>query len=400
MSAFPNWLQGLQGLFGGGQGQQGPMSHTGGFTHQQGHPSFPGQFAYQGPSTSAAFGGPGGHSVPLGLSGPGGSTQFEPQYFQGGMRVTPGQQGQQAGGAPLTYGQLIAGGMQQDFRQAEQARQRELQMMQGLFGQLQQQRQGFGQMVQQAQQGQQQGMDLLFQQAQNVNRAGQQGMDFVQQAQRESQRGLTEAQTQMQQGVSTMQQAIQDMDFFRKDTVASGVAGIQAQFRNALDQVNRRDDLTPEQKGMMQDEIRMNMQRESASLASQADQRAAEAQAQMQSNLASLQSSLGAQWGALTTQTAQAMGGLGLQASAMNQQTQQQQAQLYGNMFQFNQSVLQSAMASALDMEMRGNALGAQLVQMMPMGPMSIAEMLVRQVTALEADRSQRVDPRIMSLFS
>lgn len=400
MSAFPNWLQGLAGLFGGGQGQQGPMSHAGGIlTHQQDHPMFPGQFGYRGPG-GVGFGAPGGHSVPLGMSGPGSSAMFEPQYFQGGMRITPGQQGQQAGGFPMTYGQLIAGGLAADRQSAEQARQQELGMLQGLFGQLQQQRQGYGQMVQQAQQGQQQGMELLFQQAQNVNRAGQQGMDFVQQAQREAQRGLAEAQGQMQQGVSTMRKAISDMDFFRKDTVASGVAGIQAQFRNALDQVNRRDDLTPEQKGMMQDEIRMNMQRESASLASQADQQAAQALAGMQQNLASLESSLGAQWGALTTQTAQGMGALGLQASAMQQQAQEQMGQWYSNMFQFNQSALQSAMATALDMEMRGNALGAQLVQSFPLGPVSMAEMLARQVMSLEADRSQRVDPRIMALFA
>ena len=236
MTAFPNWLQGLQGLFGGGQGQQGPMSHTGGFFHPQGHPSFPGQFGYQGPGTQALIGNP--------ISG----STMEPKFFQGGMRVDPyaaPQQGQQAGGAPMTYGQLIAGGLATDRQRAEQARQQELGMLQGLFGQLQQQRQGIGQMVQQAQQGQQQGMDLLFQQAQNVNRAGEQGMGFVQQAQREAQRGLSEAQGQMQQGISTMRKAISDMDFFRKDTVASGVAGIQAQFRNALDQVNRRDDLTP-----------------------------------------------------------------------------------------------------------------------------------------------------------
>ena len=328
---------------------------------------------------------------------------MEPKFFQGGMRVDPyaaPQQGQQAGGAPMTYGQLIAGGLAADRQRAEQARQQELGMPQGLFGQLQQQRQGIGQMVQQAQQGQQQGMDLLFQQAQNVNRAGEQGMGFVQQAQREAQRGLSEAQGQMQQGISTMRKAISDMDFFRKDTVASGVAGIQAQFRNALDQVNRRDDLTPEQKGMMQDEIRMNMQRESASLASQADQQAAQSLAGMQQNLASLESSLGAQWGALTTQTAQGMGALGLQASAMQQQAQEQMGQWYSNMFQFNQSALQSAMATALDMEMRGNALGAQLVQSFPLGPVSMAEMLARQVMSLEADRSQRVDPRIMALFA
>lgn len=393
MSAFPNWLQGLQGLFGGGQ--QGQQAHTGGFTHPQSHPSIPGQFSYAGPSSSQAFG-PGGHTVPVLGS------QYEPRYFSGqtGMRITPGAPSQQAGGGFPTYGQLIAGGLQRDFQASEQARQQELGMLQGLFGQLQGQRQGFGQMVQQAQGAGQQGMELMFQQGQNVNRAGEQGMDFVQQAQRESQRGLQEAQRQMQSGVDTMRRAISDMDFFRKDTVASGVMGVQQQFRNQMDAINRRDDLTPEQKSMMQDELRMGMQRESASLASQADQQAAQARAQMQSNLASLESTMGAQWGALTTQTAQGMGALGLQASAMNQQAQQQMGQLYGNMFQFNQSMLQSAMASALDMEMRGNALGAQLVQMMPMGPMSIAEMLVRQVTSLEADRSARVDPRIMSLFA
>lgn len=400
MSAFPNWLQGLAGLFGGGQGQQGPMSHAGGImTHQQDHPAFPGQFGYRGPG-GVGFGAPGGHNVPTGMSGPGSSAMFEPQYFQGGMRITPGQQGQQAGVAPLTYGQLIAGGLATDRQRAEQARQQELGMLQGLFGQLQQQRQGYGQMVQQAQQGQQQGMELLFQQAQNVNRAGQQGMDFVQQAQREAQRGLAEAQGQMQQGISTMRQAIDKGEIFRKDTVSSLVAGIQSQYRNQLDAVNRRDDLPPEQKAMMQDEIRMNMQRESASLASQADQQAAQALAGMQQNLASLESSLGAQWGALTTQTAQGMGALGLQASAMQQQAQEQMGQWYSNMFQFNQSALQSAMATALDMEMRGNALGAQLVQSFPLGPVSMAEMLARQVMSLEADRSQRVDPRIMALFA
>jgi hypothetical protein len=397
MSAFPNWLQGLQGLFGQG-GQQGQQAHTGGFTHPGSHPSIPGQFSYAGPGTSQAFGGPGGHTVPLGLE----SSQYEPRYFSGqtGMRITPGAPSQQAGGGFPTYGQLIAGGLAQDRARSEAARQQELGLLQGLFGQLQGQRQGFGQMVQQAQGAQQQGMDLMFQQAQNVNRAGEQGQQFVQQAQQQAQRGLQEAQRQMQGGVDTMRRAISDMDFFRKDTVASGVMGVQQQFRTQMDAINRRDDLTPEQKGMMQDELRMGMQRESASLASQADQQAAQALAQMQSNLASLESTLGAQWGSLTTQTAQGMGALGLQSAAMQQQAQEQIGQWYSGMHQFSQSALQSAMATALDMEMRGNALGAQLVQSFPLGPVSIAEMLTRQVMALEADRSAQVDPRIMALFA
>lgn len=392
MSGFPNWMQGLQGLFnnqqgfGGGNQMGGRINDNGTLHHGAPQPGSAQHFmnrfglpGYAGPQNHLFS----GNAFSLG-------NQFTPQYF--GM-----PSGNQQGG--MTYGHLIAGGLQQDRNATEAARQHELSMMQGLFGQQMGMNQGYGQMVQQAQQGARQGMDLMFQQGQNVNAAGRQMQNSFDQAQRQAQQGLSQTFDMISQSLNTMRSSIQNMDFFRKDTVSSLVSGVQQQYQNALNDINRRDDLTPEAKEMMTSEIRMSMQRESAGIASQADQQAAQARAAMEQNMAQLQGSLASNWGSLSTQTALGLGSLGAQVGQAQQQAQLQMQQFYSGVDQFNRSQIQSSMATALDLQSRGLGQAAQLIQMSPFGQASLSEMIARQVLAIGADRTSNVDPRIMSLF-
>ena len=396
MSGFPNWMQGLQGLFNNQQSAGGFNQFPGGRINDNGtlHHGAPalgspqhfmsrfGTPGYTGPQHQSPF--MGGNAFTMGQN-------FQPQYF---AMPSNSQQG------GMTYGHLIAGGLQQDRNATEAARQHELSMMQGLFGQQMGMNQGYGQMVQQAQQGQQQGMDLMFQQARNVNAAGQQMQDAFGQAQRQAQQGLSQTWEMMSQSMNTMRSAIQNMDFFRKDTVSSLVAGVQQQYQNSLNEINRNDSLTPEQKEMMTSEIRMGMQRESAGIASQADQQAAMARATMEQNLGQMQASLASNWGSLSTQTALGLGSLGAQVGQAQQQAQLQLQQFYAGVDQFNRAQIQSSMATALDLQSRGLGQAAQLIQMSPFGQASLSEMIARQVLAIGADRTSNVDPRIMSLFA
>jgi len=283
---------------------------------------------------------------------------------------------------------------------AEAARQQELAMLQGLFDQSQGMRQGIGQMVGDAQQMGQQGMNLMFNQAANITGASRLGDQVTQQARADVDRSLGEARQGMERGIGTMESAIQQHDFFRKDTVASGVMGIQQQYRNQLDAIQQRNDLTDEQKSMMTSELRQGMQQQSAAYAAENDQRAAEGLLQARNALSQMQFGAGQTMGGLGLQGAQLVGGLGAQSAANQLQAQQAIGQMYSAMHQFSSGLMNSAQATALQMELAGNQVGAQLVQQMPLGPVSIAEMLARAVTGMGVERGDVASDRFMGMLA
>lgn len=392
-SGFNNWLSGLYGDMPTGGGHRagagffpggGSPSHSptaGGWEQTQG---YPGGSTWQAPPTSpnaqrvsSPFGGPSGGRV---------------QYF-----APPGSQGPTG----PTYGDLLAGAvLQGDMPNAEAARQQELAMLQGLFDQSQGMRQGIGQMVGDAQQMGQQGMNLMFNQAANITGASRLGDQVTQQARADVDRSLGEARRGMERGIGTMESAIQQHDFFRKDTVASGVMGIQQQYRNQLDAIQQRNDLTDEQKSMMTSELRQGMQQQSAAYAAENDQRAAEGLLQARNALSQMQFGAGQTMGGLGLQGAQLVGGLGAQSAANQLQAQQAIGQMYSAMHQFSSGLMNSAQATALQMELAGNQVGAQLVQQMPLGPVSIAEMLARAVTGMGVERGDVASDRFMGMLA
>lgn len=394
---FNNWLAGLYGNAPGGQQGQhragegffpggGSVSHSptaGGYERIQG---YPGANIFQPPPPP-----PGAPRVSntSGLMGPAGGRI---QYF-----APPGS----AGGGGPTYGELMAGAvLQGDMPNAEAARQQELSMLQGLFDQSQGMRQGLGQMVGDAQQMGQQGMNLMFNQAQNIAGASRLGEQVTQQARADMERSLGEARRGMQSGIAEMEGAIQAHDFFRRDVVAGGVMGIQQQYKNQLDAIKQRNDLTDEQKSMMTSELQQGMRQQSASYAAENDQRAAEGLLQARNALSQMKFGAGQTMGGFGLQGAQMVGAFGAQSAAQQAQAQQAIGQMYSGMHQFASGLFNSAQATALQMELAGNQVGAQLVQQMPLGPVSIAEMLARAVTGMGVERQDVASDRFRGMLA
>ena len=368
-----NFMQQLQGLFSGqrqGQNNLGAQFANTGFTNYQGIPTLPSS------SQAARMGGQG--------------TTLE-------QRTTmPGNMG---GVRPPTYGQAIAGAVGQDYQNAEAARQRELEMLTGLFGQLQGTNQGAGQMVQDARAAGSQGMNLMQQQADMMRQTGDDAERYYREAAGTMKGSFDEARGRLDQGIGTLQESRANYDSTNRSDTAGMVFGIQQQYQQQLNQINMRDDLTPEQKGMMTDELKSGMRNQSSAMAGQADANARNALAAMDQGIAQMQSSGGLQLGSMGIGMGQAMGALGAGVAAHKQQNEQQITNFYNNMHQFSSSLVQGAQASALQHMLQGNQLAANLINQMPLGPMSFAETIARMVQAADERRSNTVSPGMGNLF-
>ena len=298
-----------------------------------------------------------------------------------------------------TYGQTIAGAIGQDFQNAEAARQRELGMLGGLYNQVQGSNQGAGQMVQDARAAGSQGMNLMQQQADMMRQTGDDAERYYREAAGTMKGSFDEARGRLDQGIGTLQESRANYDSTNRSDTAGMVFGIQQQYQQQLNQINMRDDLTPEQKGMMTDELKSGMRNQSSAMAGQADANARNALAAMDQGIAQMQSSGGLQLGSMGIGMGQAMGALGAGVAAHKQQNEQQITNFYNNMHQFSSSLVQGAQASALQHMLQGNQLAANLINQMPLGPMSFAETIARMVQAADERRSNTVSPGMGNLF-
>lgn len=368
-----SFMQQLQGLFNSrpqGQNNLGAQFANTGFTNYQGIPVPPSS------SQVARMGGQG-------------TTLEQRTSFQG----------DRGGVRPPTYGQVIAGGVAQDYQGAEAARQRELGMLGGLFGQVQGSNQGAGQMVQDARAAGSQGMNLMQQQADMMRQTGDDAERYYSEAAGTMRGSFDEARGRLDQGIGTLQESRANYDSTNRSDTAGMVFGIQQQYQQQLNQINMRDDLTPEQKGMMTDELKSGMRNQSSAMAGQADANARNALAAMDQGIAQMQSSGGLQLGSMGIGMGQAMGALGAGVAAHKQQNEQQITNFYNNMHQFSSSLVQGAQASALQHMLQGNQLAANLINQMPLGPVSFAETLARMAQAADVRRSDTVSPGMGNLF-
>ena len=370
-----NWMQSLQALFGGqGGGSSGQNNAT-----NSPHVNFRGMSTL-GPGRDSPFYG---------------TTNADPGDR---ARNTTFSRGSQPGGG-MTYGQAMGGALARDYQNAENARQRELGMYQGLFGNIMGSMAGGGQMVQDARRSGEQNMAGMNQQAQNIRDAAASGQQFYDAAQRQMMGGLNEARQRMDQGIGTLQTARANYDSTNRSDTAGEVFGVQSQYKNQLDAIDRNDGLTSEQKDMMKSELKQGMQQQSSMLAAQADARARDTLLSLDQNIAQMQSATGSQLGQFGIGIGQTMGQLGAQVAAQKQQAEEQIGNFYNNMAQFNSSLLQSAQANALQHTLNGNQLAASLVSQMPFGPMSIFETMTRMVSAGDYRRNQQVNPQMGALF-
>ena len=372
-----NFLQQLQGLFGGGGGGGGGSNATTSqFVNWRGMPTT----------------GPDRNSPQYGYNDPTNpGDRARNAVFRSGSQ--PG------GGGGMTYGQAMGGALGRDYQNAENSRQRELGMYQGLFGNIMGSMAGGGQMVQDARNSANQNMAGMNQQAQNIREAAAGGQQFYDAAQRQMMQGLGEARQRMDQGIGTLQTARSNYDSTNRSDTAGEVFGIQSQYKNQLDSIDRNDSLTAEQKDMMKGELNQGMRQQSSMLAAQADAKARDTLLSLDQNIAQMQSAAGSQLGQFSIGIGQTMGQLGAQVSAQRQQAEEQIGNFYNNMAQFNSSLLQSSQANALQHTLNGNQLAASLVSQMPFGPMSIFETMTRMVSAGDYRRNQQVNPQMANLF-
>ena len=369
-----NWYEGLRGLLNNmgsnlGNNTGASFANTG-FTNYQGIPTLPSS------SQAARMGGQG--------------TTLEERT------IMPGGQG---GTRPPTYGQVMAGGVAQDYQGAQEARARELGLLGGLFSQVQGTNQGAGQMVQDARGAGAQGMNLMQQQADMMRQTGDDAERYYREAAGTMKGSFDEARGRLDQGIGTLQESRANYDSTNRSDTAGMVFGIQQQYQQQLNQINMRDDLTPEQKGMMTDELKSGMRNQSSAMAGQADANARNALAAMDQGIAQMQSSGGLQLGSMGIGMGQAMGALGAGVAAHKQQNEQQITNFYNNMHQFSSSLVQGAQASALQHMLQGNQLAANLINQMPLGPVSFAETLARMAQAADVRRSDTVSPGMSNLF-
>lgn len=369
-----NWMQNLQGLFGGNQ--QGNNAPTQQWVNWRGMPTLGperGSPGYEGNN----FANP--------------STRERTTLFRAGSQ--PGNMGN------MTYGQAMAGALGQDYQNAEAARQRELSMYGGLLGSIQGSMQGAGQMVQDARNSANQNMAGFDQQAFRIRDAAAGGQRFYDDAQRQMMSGLDEARQRMDQGIGTLQTARTNYDASWMGDAAANRAGLQADYMNREMAITRNDSLPDEQKTLMLDQLKQEKSMQASQIQASATAKARDTLLALDQNISQMQSATGSQLGQFGIGIGQTMGQLGMQTAQMQQQAEEQIGNFYNNMAQFNSSLMQSAQANALQHTLNGNQLAANLVSQMPFGPMSIFETLTRMVTSGDYRRNQQVSPEMGALF-
>lgn len=361
-----NWMQGLQNLF--AQYPQG--SSWGG---QQGQQStLPSEYGGNWVGITSPF------------TNPWGSQQA--------------QQSQQQARIP-TYGQALAGGAAADFARGEQARQQELGMYMGLLGNLMGSMQGAGQMVQDVRAAQPQGWQMMQQQAQNIRQAADKGTEYFDLAKKQMEASLGETRQRFGESIGTLQQSRAGFDAGRRDDTAANVMGIQQQYKNQLDSIARRDDLTDEQKGLMQDELKQSMRQQSSAMAAQADAQARQTMLGLDQNIAQMQAQAAQGIGQMGFGVGQTIGQLGMQSAAQRQQAEENISNFYNNMYQYNTSMLQGAQAAALNYALQGNQAMASIINASPFGPTSIFGTIAHMIQAVDEDRSRQLSPQMAQMF-
>jgi hypothetical protein len=211
-----------------------------------------------------------------------------------------------------------------------------------------------------------------------ARQAGQQGMNVA----REGMERMTkeagaakdvanQARKDVQGATGVMAGAIKQQEFFRKDTVASGVNGIQSQFQSAKEQIMSNPNLSDEDKQVEMDKLNNTMRQQTSAYAAQADAQAADSLLQAKNALAGLKM----QGAGLTS-------GVGMQAAGMGMQAAQAGYQLMNAQSQFASSLAQSAMAQAINANLSGNTVGAQIAMNMPLGAPNIADTILAMMNA------------------
>ncbi len=215
------------------------------------------------------------------------------------------------------------------------------------------------------------GVDMARQAGQQGMNVAREGMDRMMKEAGAAKGVASQTRRDVQGATGTMARAIEDQEFFRKDTVAGGVNGIQSQFQGAKDQIMSNPNLSDEDKQVEMDKLNNTMRQQTSTYAAQADAQAADSLLQAKNALAGLKM----QGAGLTSS-------VGMQAAGMGMQAAQAGYQLMNAQSQFAASLAQSAMAQAINANLSGNTAGAQIAMQMPLGAPNMADTILAMMNA------------------
>jgi hypothetical protein len=290
--------------------------------------------------------------------------------------------GNQRGAGGVAAGDYLSEAFARDYANQAGARQQTAQNMRGFMEGMR----GVPAMgmagIDMAQQSGREGADIARQGMEEMMRQAKGAQGVATQTRGDVARSMGLAKGEMQKGINTMQKAIADQDFFRKDTVASGLQGVQGQFQSAKEGIMSNPNLSDEDKQVQIDNLNNTMRQQAASYASQADSQAADSLLQAKNALSSMQLSMGSTLGGLGMQGAGLSSSAGMQASGMGLQAAQAGYQLMNAQSQFAGNLANSAIAQAMKANLDGNALGAQLAMQIPMGAPNLADTILAMMNA------------------
>jgi hypothetical protein len=331
----------------------------------------------------------------------GGGSQAGTNQFQQWMQQTPmayggqnqgqqqhpfvsqmfGQSGSNGGIGGVRAGDYISEAFARDFANQDWFRNQQNNALQGFIGNLQQVPQMGMMGVDMAQRDGQQGMNLAREGLDRMMRQSNDANKVARRTRSQTQGAMNSAQSGMQSGIDEMDGAIKGHDFFRKETVSSGINAIQSQFQQAKDQIMSNSSMSDEDKQVEIDRLNSTMRQQASSYASQADQQASESLLQAKNVLAGMKMNMGSTMGGLGLQAANINSSTGLQAAGMNLQAAQAGYQLMNAQSQFAASLTQSAMAQAMQAALSGNMAGAQL-RMQIGSPLNMADTILAMMNA------------------
>jgi len=238
----------------------------------------------------------------------------------------------------------------------------------------------------------QQGYDAMMQQ-------GQKGYDAVNQATARARAGEAQARKDMQGGIDTMQKAIADRDFFNKESISSGVLGIEQSVQKAKQEIMSNPNMTDEERRVEMDNLNNRVAQQRQAFASNAEQEGANALLGARSALANMQVGVGSNLASLNASNTSALGNMGLGAAQLGSQAASAAANYLATQHSFASGLVNKSIADAMQARLAGDSLKAQFYDNMPFGLPQIADTIIAMMKAQGNGPNSRVSGGVASLI-
>lgn len=343
----------------------------------------------------SASGSPHGPGALYGM--PSASDSYARQQFMDMMNGRP-----QRGGSGIAAGDFLSEGYARDYENMDRAMGSQRGDLANLSNSVQQGTAmgygGVGMANQNAQQGNQIAQDGLNE----LREQGRQSNAVYDRARQSINASNTNARADMQRGVDTQASAIEQQDFFRKDTVAGGMSAIDSQFAAERQRIQS-SQMDPADKQVEIDNLNRVMNQQRSAFAANADSEAANSLLAARTNLGNSQMSMGSTLGGLAQQGASIAGGLGMQASQDNQRALMAGYQMMQQQSQFNGSLSNSALAAAMQAQTNNDRTRLAIIQENPYGAPQLADTILAMMNAQNmrpgSETSERFGGRMQGLL-